>query len=44
MTASAHFFARGSINVVQTLLAKPDARGDAHLPMTREDILAGSKF
>ncbi|HEX6598163.1 MAG TPA: cyclopropane-fatty-acyl-phospholipid synthase family protein [Gemmatimonadaceae bacterium] len=42
MTASAHFFARGSINVVQTLFAKPDANGDAHLPMTREDILAGS--
>ena len=41
MTASAHFFARGNINVVQTLLAKPDGNGDAHLPMTREDILAG---
>ena len=41
MTASAHFFSRGSINVVQTLLAKPDERGDAHLPMTRSDILAG---
>jgi cyclopropane-fatty-acyl-phospholipid synthase len=41
MTASAHFFSRGSINVVQTLFAKPDAGGDAHLPMTREDILAG---
>jgi cyclopropane-fatty-acyl-phospholipid synthase len=41
MTASAHFFSRGSINVVQTLLARPDARGDAHLPMTREDILSG---
>ncbi len=41
MTASAHFFAKGNINIVQTLLARPDARGDAHLPMTREDILAG---
>ena len=41
MTASAHFFTRGSINIVQTLFAKPDERGDAHLPMTREDILAG---
>jgi cyclopropane-fatty-acyl-phospholipid synthase len=42
MTASAHFFARGSINVVQTLFAKPDDQGDAHLPMTREDIVVGS--
>jgi len=41
MTASAHFFTRGSINIVQTLFAKPDERGDAHLPMSREDILAG---
>jgi cyclopropane-fatty-acyl-phospholipid synthase len=42
MTASAHFFARGSINVVQTLFAKPDGNGDSHLPMTRSDILVGS--
>jgi cyclopropane-fatty-acyl-phospholipid synthase len=42
MTASAHFFSRGSINIVQTLFAKPDATGHAHLPMTREDILVGS--
>jgi cyclopropane-fatty-acyl-phospholipid synthase len=41
MTASAHFFSTGSINVVQTLFAKPDEQGDAHLPMTREDVLAG---
>ena len=41
MTASAHFFSTGSINVVQTLLARPDARGDAHMPLTREDVLAG---
>jgi cyclopropane-fatty-acyl-phospholipid synthase len=39
MTASAHAFATGHINVVQTLLAKPDAAGDAHLPLTREDTL-----
>jgi cyclopropane-fatty-acyl-phospholipid synthase len=44
MTASAHFFARGSINIVQTLFAKPDAHGDSHLPMTRGDILAGSTW
>jgi cyclopropane-fatty-acyl-phospholipid synthase len=41
MTASAHFFAKGSINIVQTLFARPDAHGDSHLPMTREDILNG---
>jgi hypothetical protein len=41
MTASAHFFSRGSINIVQTLFARPDEHGDSHLPMTREDILAG---
>jgi cyclopropane-fatty-acyl-phospholipid synthase len=41
MTASAHAFSTGSINVVQTLFAKPDERGDAHLPMTREDVLRG---
>jgi cyclopropane-fatty-acyl-phospholipid synthase len=41
MTASAHGFATGSINVVQTLFAKPDAHGDAHLPMTRGDVLVG---
>lgn len=39
MTASAHAFSTGSINVVQTLFAKPDASGDAHLPMTRGDLL-----
>jgi cyclopropane-fatty-acyl-phospholipid synthase len=41
MTASAHFFSRGSINIVQTLFAKPDEHGDSHLPMTREDVLNG---
>jgi len=41
MTASAHFFTRGSINIVQTLFAKPDERGEVKLPMTREDILVG---
>lgn len=38
MTASAHAFATGSINVVQTLLSKPDSRGRSHLPLTRADI------
>jgi cyclopropane-fatty-acyl-phospholipid synthase len=41
MTASAHAFSTGSINVVQTLFAKPDAQGKAHLPLTRADVLEG---
>jgi cyclopropane-fatty-acyl-phospholipid synthase len=40
MTASARAFATASINVLQTLFAKPDAQGDAHLPLTREDIFS----
>ncbi len=39
MTGSAHSFATGSINVVQTLLSKPDAAGRSGLPLTRDDIL-----
>jgi cyclopropane-fatty-acyl-phospholipid synthase len=38
MTGSAHAFSSGRINVVQTLLAKPDAAGRALLPLTRESI------
>lgn len=38
MTASAYAFAHGRINVLQTLLAKPDAEGHVELPRTREDI------
>jgi cyclopropane-fatty-acyl-phospholipid synthase len=41
MTGSAHAFATGSINVLQTLLAKPDTHGRAGLPMTRDDITVG---
>jgi cyclopropane-fatty-acyl-phospholipid synthase len=41
MTGSAHAFAQGSINVVQTLLAKADEGGRAALPLTREDLLKG---
>lgn len=37
MAGSAHGFARGQLAIYQTLLAKPDAGGDAHLPPTRED-------
>ena len=40
MTASAASFANGSINVVQTLLSKPDSSGRSSLPLTRDDILA----
>jgi cyclopropane-fatty-acyl-phospholipid synthase len=35
MTGSAHGFASGSLNVVQTLLAKPDSEGRSHLPLRR---------
>jgi cyclopropane-fatty-acyl-phospholipid synthase len=38
MAASAHAFAAGSINVVQTLLSKPDQTGASGLPLTRADI------
>lgn len=39
MTASAYGFTHGRINVVQTLLARPDAEGHVELPMTRDDLL-----
>jgi cyclopropane-fatty-acyl-phospholipid synthase len=35
LAASAHGFATGRLNVVQTLLAKPDAQGHVPLPLTR---------
>jgi cyclopropane-fatty-acyl-phospholipid synthase len=35
MTASAHGFASGRLNVVQTLLSKPDANGWSGLPLRR---------
>jgi cyclopropane-fatty-acyl-phospholipid synthase len=38
MTASAYAFAHGRINVLQTLLATPDAEGRVELPRTREDV------
>jgi cyclopropane-fatty-acyl-phospholipid synthase len=37
MTASMHGFATGRLNVLQTLLAKPD-NGRANLPLTRQDL------
>jgi cyclopropane-fatty-acyl-phospholipid synthase len=41
MTASAYAFAHGRINVLQTLLAKPDTDGHVDLPRTREDLYSG---
>ena len=38
MSASAHAFASGSINVVQTLFSKPHADGRSEVPLTREDL------
>ena len=38
MAASAHAFASGSINVVQTLLSKRDAEGRGGAPLTRADL------
>jgi len=37
MSGSAHGFESGRLNIYQTLLAKPDAEGHAHLPLTRDD-------
>ena len=41
MAAFARAFAKASINVIQTLLAKPDARGNSNIPLTREDLYRG---
>jgi cyclopropane-fatty-acyl-phospholipid synthase len=38
MAASANAFTNAAINVIQTLLAKPDAEGKSNLPLTREDL------
>ena len=40
MAGSAHGFASGRLNVVQTLLAKPDASGRVPLPLYRDSCLA----
>jgi cyclopropane-fatty-acyl-phospholipid synthase len=40
MSASANAFATAAINVIQTLLAKPDARGHSNIPLTRGDLYA----
>jgi cyclopropane-fatty-acyl-phospholipid synthase len=40
MAASANAFATAGINIIQTLLAKPDAHGHSNIPLTREDLYA----
>jgi cyclopropane-fatty-acyl-phospholipid synthase len=40
MAASANAFTSAAINIIQTLLAKPDAEGKSHIPLTREDLYA----
>jgi len=40
MAASANAFAMAKINIVQTLLAKPDERGHSDIPLTRADLYA----
>jgi cyclopropane-fatty-acyl-phospholipid synthase len=42
MAASANAFTTAAINVLQTLLAKPDARGHSNIPLTRDDLYAGT--
>jgi cyclopropane-fatty-acyl-phospholipid synthase len=41
MSTAAEGFASGRINIIQTLLSKPDARGRSQLPLTREDLYRG---
>ncbi len=38
MAASANAFAKAAINVIQTVLAKPDVNGHSNIPLTREDL------
>ncbi|MGQ0639588.1 MAG: class I SAM-dependent methyltransferase [Gemmatimonadaceae bacterium] len=38
LAGSAHAFANARINVVQLLLAKPDAAGRSEVPLTRRDV------
>jgi cyclopropane-fatty-acyl-phospholipid synthase len=42
MAASANAFAKANINIIQTLLAKPDSHGKSGIPLTREDIYAAT--
>jgi cyclopropane-fatty-acyl-phospholipid synthase len=38
MAAAANAFATAAINIIQTLLAKPDSHGKSNIPLTREDL------
>jgi cyclopropane-fatty-acyl-phospholipid synthase len=40
MSAAANAFSKAAINILQTLLAKPDARGHSDIPLTRDDLYA----
>ncbi|MGI8402492.1 MAG: class I SAM-dependent methyltransferase [Gemmatimonadaceae bacterium] len=40
MAASANAFSTATINILQTVLAKPDARGRSNIPLTRDDLYA----
>jgi cyclopropane-fatty-acyl-phospholipid synthase len=40
MAACANAFARANINIIQTLLAKPDEQGKSTIPLTRDDLYA----
>jgi cyclopropane-fatty-acyl-phospholipid synthase len=40
MAASANAFTKAAINIIQTLLAKPDAHGHSNIPLTRDDLYA----
>ena len=42
MAASANAFTNAAINIIQTLLAKPDTHGRSNIPLTREDLYAGA--
>jgi cyclopropane-fatty-acyl-phospholipid synthase len=41
MSGSANAFATAAINIIQTLLAKPNEAGKSNVPLTREDIYSG---
>ena len=42
MAASANAFTNAAINIIQTLLAKPDTHGKSNIPLTREDLYASA--
>jgi hypothetical protein len=40
MAGAAYSFAHERISIYQSLFTKPDATGNAHIPLTRRDIYA----